>query len=283
MTASQSGPTTPFRSSAPIVDNWGHFDFEVVDRVATLKFNRPDKLNALTFDVYADLRDLLVELPHRGDVDALIITGEGKGFCSGGDVNEIIGELLKFNPKQLLEFTRMTGAVIQNMRECPVPIIAAINGTVAGAGAVIALAADWRLCVPRAKFRFLFTNVGLSGGDMGSAYLLPKLVGLGRATDILMFGEPVTAEHAVEIGLANAVVEPSDLIDRANGIARRIADGPSLAYRATKLLLTREADMDLAGAIEFEAMTQALLMNTEDHAEFHRSFNAGEAPQWKGQ
>lgn len=271
-----------FRASAPFVDRWEHFDLAIDDRVATITFNRPDKLNALTFDVYADLRDLFREAPLRGDIDAIVVTGAGKGFCSGGDVNEIIGELLTFDAKQLLEFTRMTGAVIQNMRECQVPIIAAINGTVAGAGAVIALASDFRLCVPHAKFRFLFTSVGLSGGDMGSAYLLPKLVGQGRATEILMFGEPIVAADAVTIGLANRVVEPDHLMSEANGLARRLADGPRLAYQATKLLISREADMDLAGAIEFEAMTQALLMNTDDHAEFHRAFNASEPPNWTG-
>ncbi|MDG2113099.1 MAG: enoyl-CoA hydratase family protein [Actinomycetota bacterium] len=271
------------RGSVPFHDNWEHFDFEVDDRVATIRFNRPDKLNALTFEVYADLRELFREIPLRGDIDSVIITGEGRGFCSGGDVDEIIGELLKFNPRELLEFTRMTGAVIQNMRECPATIISAINGTVAGAGAVIALASDFRLVVPHAKFRFLFTNVGLSGGDMGSAYLLPRLVGLGRATEILMFGEAVTAEQAVDIGLANRLCEPDDLLAEATTLARRVADGPRLAYGATKLLLSRELDMDLAGAIEFEAMTQALLMNTEDHAEFHASFHRNEPPNWKGQ
>ncbi len=273
----------PFRATPIFVDDWEHFDFEIDDRVATITLNRPEKLNALTFDVYADLREAFRQIPLRNDIDAVIITGEGRGFCSGGDVNEIIGELLKFNAKELLEFTRMTGAVIQNMRECQTPIIAAINGTVAGAGAVIALASDFRLCVPRAKFRFLFTQVGLSGGDMGSAYLLPRLVGQGRATEILMFGDAVTAEEAVNIGLANRVVEPEDLMTQANALARRIADGPSLGYAMTKLLITKEADMDLAGAIEYEAMTQALLMKTDDHSEFHRSFNAGEAPNWTGQ
>lgn len=271
-----------FRASAELVDEWEHFDFAIDDRVATITFNRPDKLNALTFDVYADLRDLFRQAPLRGDIDAIIITGEGKGFCSGGDVNEIIGELLTFDPKKLLEFTRMTGAVIQNMRECPTPVIAAINGTVAGAGAVIALASDFRLCVPRARFRFLFTSVGLSGGDMGSAYLLPRLVGQGRATEILMFGDPVTADEAVAIGLANRVVEPDDLIAEAAALARRLADGPRLAYQTTKLLIGREADMDLAGSIELEATTQALLMKSDDHAEFHRAFNASEPPDWKG-
>ena len=271
-----------FRASAPFTDDWEHFDVSVDDRVATITFQRPDKLNALTFDVYADLRDLFREAPLRGDIDAIVITGQGRGFCSGGDVDEIIGELVTFDPKQLLEFTHMTGAVIQNMRECPIPIIAAINGTVAGAGAVIALASDFRLCVPHAKFRFLFTNVGLSGGDMGSAYLLPRLVGQGRATEILMLGDAVTADDAVQIGLANRVVAAEELLGEAMALARRLADGPRLAYQATKLLISREADMSLAAAIEFEAMTQALLMRTDDHAEFHRAFGASEEPKWKG-
>ncbi len=271
-----------FRASAPFTDDWEHFDFSVDDRVAAVTFQRPEKLNALTFDVYADLRDLFREAPLRGDIDAIVVTGEGRGFCSGGDVDEIIGDLVNFDPKQLLEFTHMTGAVIQNMRECPIPIIAAINGTVAGAGAVIALAADFRICVPSAKFRFLFTHVGLSGGDMGSAYLLPRLVGQGRATEILMLGEAVTAADAVQIGLANRVVPPEELLEESMALARRLADGPRLAYQATKLLISREADMSLSAAIEFEAMTQALLMRTDDHAEFHRAFGASEPPKWKG-
>lgn len=271
-----------FRASARFTDDWEHFDSSVDDRVATITFQRPEKLNALTFDIYADLRDLFREAPPRGDIDAIVITGEGRGFCSGGDVDEIIGELVKFDPKQLLEFTHMTGAVIQNMRECPIPIIAAINGTVAGAGAVIALASDFRICVPHAKFRFLFTNVGLSGGDMGSAYLLPRLIGQGRATEILMLGDAVTADDAVQIGLANRVVAPTELLEESTALARRLADGPRLAYQATKLLISREADMSLPAAIELEAMTQALLMRTDDHAEFHRAFGASEAPNWTG-
>jgi len=250
--------------------------------VATVRLSRPDKLNALTFDAYADLRDLLGELPHRGDVRVLVVTGSGRAFCSGGDVDEIIGNLLTFDARQLLDFTRMTGAVIQNMRECPVPIVAAVNGVAAGAGAVIALASDFRLLAPEASFRFLFTKVGLSGGDMGSAYLLPRLVGLGRATEILMFGDKIDAEEAVRIGLANRVVAPGALADEARALARRIADGPNFAYQATKLLLSRELDMDMAASIELEAMTQALLMTTKDHAEFHAAFTGGRKPVWTG-
>ncbi len=273
---------TGFRASAGFTSTWDHFEFTIEERVGTITFSRPDKLNALTFDVYADLRDLLREVPHRDDVDVLVITGTGRGFCSGGDVEEIIGELVTFDPRRLLDFTRMTGGVIQAMRECPLPIVASVNGTAAGAGAVIALAADFRIIANHVRFHFLFTKVGLSGGDMGSAYLLPRIVGLGRATEILMFGDPVDAPTALGIGLANEVVAADDLTAATRTLARRLADGPTFAYSATKLLLSREQDMDLAGAIELEAMTQALLMKTEDHAEFHAAFTEGREPRWSG-
>src|SRR5438874_8902968 len=187
----------PFRGSAPFTDEWKHFSFEVSDGIGTVTFQRPDKLNALTFEVYADLRDLLTEIPQRDDVRVLVITGEGRGFCSGGDVDEIIGELLTMDPRGLLDFTRMTGSVVQRMRECPVPIVASVNGVAAGAGAVIALAADLRLMARSASFAFLFTQVGLSGGDMGSAYLLPRIIGLGRASELLLLGDRVDAEKAL--------------------------------------------------------------------------------------
>ena len=272
----------PFRASAGFTDEWKHFSFEVTDGVGTVTFQRPEKLNALTFDVYADLRDLLVELPHRDDVRVLVITGTGRGFCSGGDVHEIIGELLKMDPRGLLEFTRMTGSVVQRMRECPLPIIASVNGIAAGAGAVIALASDLRLLARSASFAFLFTKVGLAGADMGSAYLLPRLVGFGRATELLLLGDTVTAERASEIGLATQVLADEDLPAAAAALARRLADGPTFAYASTKMLLSREIDMDLAGSIELEAMTQALLMNTKDHAEFYAAFTEGRDPKWTG-
>jgi enoyl-CoA hydratase/carnithine racemase len=245
-------------------------------------FSRPEKLNALTFEAYADLRDLLTELPHRDDVRALVVTGTGRGFCSGGDVNVIIGRLVEMDPAGRLDFTRMTGSVVQRMRECPIPIIAAVNGVAAGAGAVIALAADFRLLARSASFAFLFTKVGLAGADMGSAYLLPRLVGYGRATELLMLGEKVEAERAVEIGLAGDVVENESLATAAGELARRLADGPTLALAGTKMLLARELDMDLASALELEATTQALLMGTEDHAEFYRAFTEGRDPKWTG-
>ena len=270
------------RPSAGFTSSWDAFDFSIAGGVGTITFSRPDKLNALTFDVYADLRDLLREVPLMEDVDVLVITGTGRGFCSGGDVDEIIGELVGYDARRLLEFTRMTGAVIQSMRDCRQPIIAAVNGTTAGAGAVIALAADFRIVAEHARFHFLFTRVGLSGGDMGSAYLLPRMVGLGRATEILMFGDPVDAATALDIGLATRVVAGDDLGSATAELAQRLADGPAFAYSATKLLLTREQDLDLAGAVELEAMTQALLMKTGDHAEFYAAFTEGRDPEWKG-
>lgn len=271
-----------FRASAGITSSWEHFDFSVADGVATVKFSRPDKLNALTFDVYADLRDLITELPHRGDARVLVITGEGRGFCSGGDVEEIIGELQKMEPAQLLEFTRMTGAVVKALRECPLPVIAAVNGIAAGAGSVIALASDFRLLASSASFAFLFTKVGLAGADMGSAYLLPRLVGLGRATELLLLGDKVDASTALGIGLATKVVEDSALAEETSTLATRLASGPALAYSTTKVLLTRELDMDLGSSIELEAITQALLMKSEDHAEFYAAWTAGRKPRWTG-
>jgi enoyl-CoA hydratase/carnithine racemase len=272
---------TPFRASPRFTETWQHFDFAVADGVATLTFNRPDKLNALTFDVYADLRDLLAELPHRGDARVLVITGSGRGFCSGGDVEEIIGELQRMEAAELLEFTRMTGAVVKALRECPLPVIAAINGIAAGAGSVIALASDFRLLARSASFAFLFTRVGLAGADMGSAYLLPRIVGLGRATELLVLGHKVPAERAEQIGLATQVVEDEELPATAQALARRLADGPALAFSTTKILLTKELDMSLGSAIEMEAVTQALLMKSSDHREFYAAWS-GRPPAWSG-
>jgi enoyl-CoA hydratase/carnithine racemase len=259
-----------------------HFDFDVSDGVATIALNRPDKLNALTFEAYADLRDLLAQLPNRGDARVLVITGRGRGFCSGGDVEEIIGELVKRDAAELREFTRMTGAVVRRLRELPMPVIAAVNGIAAGAGSVIALAADFRLLSESASFAFLFTRVGLSGADMGSAYLLPRIIGLGRATEILMLGDKISAQRAYEIGLANQVVPDDELTSRAQDLAQRLADGPALAYSATKVALTRELDSDLGSSIEIEALTQALLMKSEDFNEFYNAWQESRKPDWRG-
>ena len=273
---------SPFRGSAAFTDQWKHFDFALDDGVATVTFSRPDKLNALTFDVYADLRDLLGELPHRGDTRVLVLTGEGRGFCSGGDVEEIIGELQSLSAGELLEFTRMSGAVVKAMRECPLPVVAAVNGIAAGAGSVLALASDFRLLARSAELSFLFTRVGLAGADMGAAYLLPRLVGLGRATELLVLGEKVDAERALQIGLATEVVDDDELAGAAEALARRLADGPALAYATTKVLLSRELDLDLGGAIEIEALAQALLMKSDDFREFYAAWSEGRKPAWTG-
>jgi enoyl-CoA hydratase/carnithine racemase len=253
---------TRYRGSVPLTDDWRHFRFEVADGVATVTLDRPDKLNALTFESYADLRDLLHELPHREDTKVLVVRGEGKGFCGGGDVNEIIGELVKMDARDLMGFTKMTGDVIKAMRECPVPIIAGIHGIAAGAGAVVALASDFRVCSRAARFAFLFTKVGLSGGDMGAAYLLPRIVGAGRATSLLMLGDTIDAETADRYGLVSELTEDDQLDDAVRRLARRLADGPTLGYAQTKSLITRELDMSLGAAVELDAMTQALLMTT---------------------
>jgi enoyl-CoA hydratase/carnithine racemase len=273
---------TPFRASAGFTESWKHLRVEIADGIATVTFDRPEKLNALTFDAYADLRDVLGELPHRDDVRALVITGAGRGFCSGGDVHEIIGALQGADQRTLLEFTRMTGAVVREMRECPLPIVAAVNGVAAGAGAVIALAADLRVLARSARFAFLFTKVGLAGADMGSAYLLPRMIGLGRATGVLMLGQDVPAERALEIGLANDVVDDEALGDAARTLATTLAGGPALAYSVTKLLLAREQDMALSGALELEAVAQALLLKSADHAEFYAAFKEGRDAAWTG-
>ena len=273
---------SPFRASVPLTGTWEHFQFSVADGIGTVTLDRPGKLNALTFEAYADLRDLLAELPHRGDTRVLVIRGNGRAFCSGGDVNEIIGATLAMSPDELLAFTRMSGEVIREMRDCPVPIIAAVHGVAAGAGAVLALAADFRVADPTARFAFLFTRVGLSGGDMGAAYLLPRVVGLGHATRLLMLGEPVRAPEAERIGLISELTDEGGVDEAAQTLARRLADGPALAYAQTKALLTAELDMPLAAAVELDASTQALLMNGEDYAEFHKAFTEKRPPKWQG-
>ncbi len=271
-----------FRGSAGLTADWRHFAYGERDGVATVTFNRPERLNALTFEVYADLRDLLAELPRRQGVRVLVLTGTGRGFCSGGDVHDIIGALQQLGPHELLEFTRMTGAVVQRMRELPLPIVAAVNGVAAGAGAVLALAADLRLLARSGSLAFLFTKVGLAGADMGAAYLLPRLVGLARATELLLLGDRVDADAAERIGLATAVVADAELPAATADLAARLAGGPALAYATTKALLAREQDLPLAGAIELEAMAQALLMRSADHAEFYAAFTEGRAPRWTG-
>ncbi len=271
-----------FTGSAALRHDWDHFDLDVSGGVATITFNRPERLNALTFEVYADLRDLFSELPRHDDVDVVVLTGTGRGFCSGGDVHDIIGALQGMDARSRLDFTRMTGTVVQRMRDCPKPVIAAVNGVAAGAGAVLALAADIRIMAASARLALLFTKVGLSGADMGVAYLLPRLVGLSRATSLLLLGDDIDAATCADYGLAYEVVADDELPARTTALARRLAEGPTFAYATTKMLLARELDTDLAGAIELEAFAQALLMSTADHAEFYAAFRDKRAPRWEG-
>ncbi|MGW1895532.1 enoyl-CoA hydratase family protein [Streptomyces sp. NPDC002004] len=273
---------SPFTGSVSPTDDWRNLRYAVADGVATVTLARPDRLNALTFGAYADLRDLLAELSREKSVRALVLAGEGRGFCSGGDVEEIIGATLSMDTSELLDFNRMTGQVVRAVREAPFPVIAALHGVAAGAGAVLALAADFRVADPSARFAFLFTRVGLSGGDMGAAYLLPRVVGLGHATRLLMLGEPVRAPEAERIGLISELVEEGHADEAAQALARRLADGPALAHAQTKALLTAELDMPLAAAVELDAATQALLMNGEDYAEFHAAFTEKRSPKWRG-
>ncbi|MFF9780604.1 enoyl-CoA hydratase family protein [Streptomyces sp. NPDC013978] len=273
---------SPFTGSAARTSDWRHLRCEITDGVATVTLARPEKLNALTFGAYADLRDLLAELSRERSVRALVLAGAGRGFCSGGDVDEIIGATLAMDTAQLLDFNRMTGQVVRAVRECPFPVIAAVHGVAAGAGAVLALAADFRVADPTARFSFLFTRVGLSGGDMGAAYLLPRVVGLGHATRLLMLGEPVRAAEAERIGLLSRLTDEGSADEAAHTLARRLAEGPALAQAQTKALLTAELDMPLSAAVELDASTQALLMTGEDYREFHAAFTEKRSPKWQG-
>jgi enoyl-CoA hydratase/carnithine racemase len=240
--------------------------------VVTLTLNRPERMNALTFEVYDELRRTIRGLNDEAGVRAVVLTGAGKAFCTGGDVNEIIGPLLSRDYRGLLEFTRLTCDLVLAMRQCRRPIVAALNGTVAGAGAVIAAAADLRIAATTARIAFLFTRVGLAGADMGAAWLLPRIVGLGRATELLMTGDFVTADEAWRIGLYNQVVEPERLAATAHARAEALAAGPSLAIEITKDALNREAHMDLATALESEAQIQAALMLHPDFREAYEAF-----------
>ncbi|GBD32517.1 1,2-epoxyphenylacetyl-CoA isomerase [bacterium HR33] len=250
-------------------------------KVAVITLNRPERLNALTFEVYAELRDTFRAIDREPEVRAVVLTGAGRGFCSGGDVEEIIGALLGRGPGELLEFTRMTCDLVLAIRRCRLPVVAALNGTVAGAGAVIAAACDFRIAAPSAKIAFLFTKVGLSGADMGAAWLLPRLVGLSRATELLMTGEFIDADTAHRIGLYHRVVPQDDLQREALDLAAKLARGPAAALAVTKDALNRETAMDLESALDFEARVQADLMLGEDFKEAYQAFKARREPKFR--
>jgi enoyl-CoA hydratase/carnithine racemase len=256
--------------------------FEVEDGIGRITLARPEVLNSLTFEIYARLRDLFAELETDDRVKVVIVTGEGRGFCSGGDVHDIIGKLLSYGAADMTAFARMTGDVVKNMRRLRKPIIAALNGTAAGAGAVIALAADFRVAAEHAKIAFLFTKVGLTGADMGAAYLLPKVVGLGKATELLMLGDAVKAEDALRLGLYNQVVSAEALDETATALARRLADGPSFSIGMTKELLNNHLGVDLYTAIDMEARAQTICMLAEDFKEFHAAFSEKRPPKFEG-
>ena len=248
------------------------FRFEVSEKVGVITFTRPEVRNALTFEVYTELRDLFFDLEREPSVSSIVITGEGAGFCSGGDVNSIIGELFSRDMPGLVDFTRMTCDLIRNIRAVRKPVIAAVNGIAAGAGSVIALAADLRVASEKAKIAFLFVKVGLAGADMGAAYLLPKIVGLSRATELLYFGDTLDAQTAERYGLFNKVVPQEKVFEEAMAWATRLANGPTFALGMTKELLNGELNMDLHGALDNEARAQAVCMQTKDFKEAYDAF-----------
>ncbi len=254
------------------------YEIDAAASVATLVLDRPDKLNALTFEVYAELTEAFRALDQEPGVRSIVLTGTGRAFCSGGDVDLIIGKLFERDYQGLLEFTRSTGALILAIRRCRRPVVAALNGLASGAGAVIAAACDFRVASDSAKIAFLFHKVGLTGADMGAAWLLQRLVGQARATEILMLGDFVEAKEAERIGLYHRVVPGDSLMSEARGLAERLALNPSFAQGITKELLTRESAIDLATALEMESQAQALCMQDPNFRAFYDAFQAKKKP-----
>jgi enoyl-CoA hydratase/carnithine racemase len=257
------------------------FIYEICDGIATVRLNNPDRLNALTFEAYAELERVFASMSDDSAVKVVVLTGTGKGFCSGGSVYDIIGKLVEMNSEEQHRFTRLTCDVVKNMRSLKKPIIAAVNGIAAGAGAVLALASDVRILSNDAKFAFLFTKVGLSGADMGACYMLPRIVGQGRATELLFGGDTIDAQECFRIGLANRVVAHGKLLEEAYELARRLREGPLDALGITKELLDREAVMDLKHALELEAKEQARCMRSADFKEGYRAFVEKRPTQFK--
>jgi enoyl-CoA hydratase/carnithine racemase len=263
-----------------------HFGWRVEGRVAVITLNRPEKKNALTLGGYAELRDAFERLRFEAEIRAVVITGAGGNFCSGGDVHEIIGPLVEMRERgemdRLLAFTRMTGEVVRAMRSCPQPIIAAVDGVCAGAGAILAMASDLRLGTPQSRVAFLFVKVGLSGADMGACAMLPRIIGQGRASELLYTGRFMSAEEAERWGFYNRVAAPERLLDEALALARSLAEGPGFAHAVTKRSLHQEWAMGVDEAVEAEAQAQALCMQTEDFARAYRAFVAKEQPRFEG-
>jgi enoyl-CoA hydratase/carnithine racemase len=271
----------PLESIAP-----QHFGWSVDGRVATVTLDRPERKNPLTFESYRELTQTFHRLRHVEEIKAIVLTGAGENFCSGGDVHEIIGPLVKMRQEgrmdQLLEFTRLTGELVLSMRRCPQPIVAAIDGICAGAGAILAMASDLRLGTPRSRVAFLFTRVGLSGADMGACAILPRIIGQGRASELLYTGRFMEAEEAERWGFYNHLAPPERLQAEADGLARSIAQGPTFAHAMTKRQLHHEWGLGVDEAIEAEAQAQAICMQTEDFARAYRAFAAKEKPVFEG-
>jgi enoyl-CoA hydratase/carnithine racemase len=259
-----------------------HFQWQRTDRVGVITLNRPERKNPLTFDSYAELRDLFRSLAHTSDVRAIVLTGAGGNFCSGGDVHEIIGPLTRLDAQGLLAFTQMTGDLVKAMRHCPQPIVAAIDGVCAGAGAILAMASDFRLATTTARTAFLFTRVGLAGCDMGACALLPRLIGQGRAAELLFTGRAMSADEGLAWGFFTRILPASELPAAAGALANELATGPTLAHGVTKRMLHEEWDMSIDAAIDAEARAQAQLMQSEDFRRAYRAFVAKQRPRFEG-
>ena len=259
-----------------------HFAWAYADGVGTITLNRPDRKNPLTFESYAELRDLFGALRFATDVKAIVVTGAGGNFCSGGDVHDIIGPLTRMSMPELLEFTRMTGDLVKAMRACPQPVIGALDGICAGAGAMMALACDLRYGTPRSSCAWLFTRVGLAGADMGACALLPRMIGQGRASELLFTGRAMSAQEGLAWGFFNALHEPDALLDAAQAMARQLASGPTFAHGMTKTMLHQEWAMTLDQAIEAEAQAQAICMQTQDFTRAYEAFAAKQRPVFQG-
>jgi enoyl-CoA hydratase/carnithine racemase len=259
-----------------------HFKWRLQEQVGLVTLDRPERKNPLTFDSYAELRDLFRALTAAPAIRALVITGAGGNFCSGGDVHEIIGPLTHRTPDGLLEFTRMTGDVVKAMRACPQPIVAAVDGVCAGAGAILAMASDLRLGTARARTAFLFTRVGLAGCDMGACSILPRIIGQGRASELLYSGRSMAAEEGLAWGFFNRLIEPDSVLAEALSLATQIAQGPTFAHAMTKRMLHAEWHLPIDAAIDAEAEAQAICMQTEDFRRAYRAFVAKQAPRFEG-
>src|SRR5579863_221495 len=259
-----------------------HFGWSVEDRVATITLNRPERKNPLTFESYAELRDLFRQLAYATDVKSIVIHGTGGNFCSGGDVHDIIAPLVDLPMPELLMFTRMTGDLVKAMRHCPQPIVAAVDGVCAGAGAILAMSSDMRLGTARSKLAFLFSRVGLAGCDMGACAILPRIIGQGRATELLFTGRSASGEEGYAWGFYNRLCEPSELVADATRLAADIAAGPTFAHGITKKMLHQEWNMGVDEAIEAEAQAQAICMATRDFERAYRAFAAKTRPVFEG-